>query len=73
MNWLITIIALVVGAIAGFFIGVFYLRKQMMNMSMDNKQIQQMAKQMGMNVNQKQLNQMSKTMKTMQQKQSRKK
>ncbi len=63
MDIVIPIVTFVVGAIGGFAGGVFYLRRQMSNMSMDNKQIQQMARQMGMNLNQKQLNQMNRKMK----------
>jgi len=73
MNVVIPIITFIVGAAAGFAIGVFYLKRQFSNMSTDPKQIQQMAKQMGMNLNQKQLNQMSRTMNNMSKKQSKKK
>jgi uncharacterized protein YneF (UPF0154 family) len=65
---IIPIITLLVGLIGGFFIGVYYLKRQMTNMSMDDKQLQVMAKSMGMNLNQKQLNQASRMMKTAQQK-----
>ncbi|MFV9511527.1 YneF family protein [Tepidibacillus sp. LV47] len=65
MNIVIPIITFVVGAVAGFAIGVFYLRKQFANMAMDQKQIQQMARKMGMNLNQKQLNQMSRMINNM--------
>ena len=63
MDIIIPIVTFIVGAVGGFAGGVFYLRRQMSNMSMDNKQIQQMARQMGMNLNQKQLNQMNRKMK----------
>jgi len=62
MDIAIPIITFIVGAVGGFAGGVFYLKKQMTNMSMDNKQMQQMAKQMGVNLNQKQLNQMNRMM-----------
>lgn len=63
MDIIIPIVTFIIGAVGGFAGGVFYLRRQMSNMSMDNKQIQQMARQMGMNLNQKQLNQMNRKMK----------
>lgn len=50
------ILGLAIGAVGGF----YYLKKQMTNMTMDSKQMQQMARQMGYNLNQKQLNQMNK-------------
>ncbi|KXG44108.1 YneF family protein [Tepidibacillus infernus] len=65
MDIVIPILTFIAGGVAGFAGGVYYLRKQMTNMSMDNKQIQQMARQMGVNLNQKQLNQMNKMMQSM--------
>ncbi len=65
MNYIIPIITLIIGIIVGFLFGVYYLRKQMMNMSMDNKNLQEMAKKMGINLNQQQINQANKMMKTM--------
>lgn len=62
MDIIIPIITFIVGLILGALIGVYYLKRQMTNMSMDNKQLQQMAKQMGYNLNQKQLNQVNKMM-----------
>lgn len=64
-QWIIPILTLILGLVGGFFIGVYYLRKQMTNMQMDEKQIQTMARSMGMNLNQKQLKQMSRNMKNM--------
>lgn len=65
MEWIIPIVTLIVGLVAGFFGGSYYLRRQLSNMQMDEKQIQAMARSMGMNLNQKQLKQMSRTMKNM--------
>lgn len=62
---IIPIITLIVGLVAGFFGGVYYLKKQMTNMQFDEKQMAQIARSMGMNVNQKQLRQMSQRMKNM--------
>ncbi|MGD8191997.1 YneF family protein [Brevibacillus ginsengisoli] len=62
-QWIIPILTLILGLVGGFFIGVYYLRKQVSNMQMDEKQIQTMARSMGMNLNQKQLKQMTRNMK----------
>jgi len=64
-QWIIPILTLLVGLVGGFYGGVYYLRKQMANMQMDEKQLQAMARSMGMNLNQKQLKQMSRNMKNM--------
>ncbi|AMA74083.1 MULTISPECIES: YneF family protein [Aneurinibacillus] len=64
-DYIIPILTLLVGVIAGFALGVWYLRNQMANMQMDEKQIQQIARSMGMNLNQKQLNQMTRRMQNM--------
>jgi uncharacterized protein YneF (UPF0154 family) len=64
-SWIIPILTLIAGLIGGFFAGTYYLRKQLENMQMDEKQLQAMARSMGMNLNQKQLKQMSRTMKNM--------
>ncbi|WP_439644858.1 YneF family protein [Aneurinibacillus tyrosinisolvens] len=61
-NYIIPILTLVVGLVGGFSIGVWYLKRQMTNMQMDEKQLQQIARSMGMNLNQKQLNQMTRRM-----------
>ncbi|MCU6712322.1 YneF family protein [Paenibacillus sp. J5C_2022] len=54
-NIVIPIITLIVGAIAGFFVGVFYLRKQLERMQSDPEMLQRMAKQMGYNLNNNQM------------------
>ncbi|QDX92626.1 YneF family protein [Brevibacterium sp. JNUCC-42] len=64
-NWVIPIVTLLAGLAGGFYGGVHYLKKQVANMQMDEKQIQTMARSMGMNLNQKQLKQMSRNMKNM--------
>lgn len=64
-NWVIPIVTLLVGLAGGFYGGTLYLKKQLGNMQMDDKQIQTMARSMGMNLNQKQLKQMSRNMKNM--------
>ncbi len=60
---IVAAITLLVGAVAGFFAGVTYLRKQMEKMQSDPKMLQQMARQMGYNVNKQQLNKMQQAMK----------
>ncbi|MFX3631306.1 MAG: YneF family protein [Candidatus Pristimantibacillus sp.] len=52
---IIPIVTLIVGAVGGFFIGVFYLRKQLEKMQNDPEMIQKMAKQMGYNLNKQQM------------------
>ena len=61
MGWLILtgVVALIVGLVSGFFIGVTYLRKQLermqndpnmlANMSKDPEMMKRVAKQMGLN------------------------
>lgn len=56
MNYIIPIITLIVGAVGGFFGGVYYLRKQIEKMQSDPDMLQKMAKQMGYNMNKQQLN-----------------
>ncbi|MFS0726137.1 YneF family protein [Paenibacillus sp. 1P07SE] len=51
----IPVITLIVGLVGGFFIGVFYLRKQLEKMQSDPEMLQKMAKQMGYNMNKQQL------------------
>ncbi|WP_442603001.1 YneF family protein [Paenibacillus sp. KN14-4R] len=63
MVWLYIAIALIVGLAGGFFIGVFYLRKQLEKMQNDPEMIQKMAKQMGYNLNKQQMNKMQGMMK----------
>lgn len=57
------VVVLIVGIIAGFASGVYYLRKQMMKMQSDPQMLQKMAKQMGYNLNSKQMQQAQKMMK----------
>ncbi|MGG4142734.1 YneF family protein [Paenibacillus algorifonticola] len=54
-EYIIPIVTLIVGAVGGFFIGVFYLRKQLEKMQSDPEMIQKMAKQMGYNLNKQQM------------------
>ncbi|AIQ62302.1 hypothetical protein PSTEL_03375 [Paenibacillus stellifer] len=63
MNIALPIITLVVGLIGGFFIGVFYLRKQMTRMQNDPEMLQKVAKQMGYNLNGKQMQRAQQMMK----------
>ncbi|MFP4978053.1 YneF family protein [Paenibacillus sp. CN-4] len=63
MDIVIPIITLVVGLIGGFFIGVFYLRKQMEKMQNDPEMLQKVAKQMGYNLNGKQMQRAQQMMK----------
>lgn len=51
------------GILIGFFIGVFYLRKQLERMQTDPKMIQEMARKMGYKVNKQQLNQVQNMLK----------
>lgn len=60
---IIPVTTLIVGLVGGFFIGVFYLRRQLEQMQNDPKMLQQMAKQMGYNVNKQQLQRMQHMMK----------
>ncbi|MFD0961313.1 YneF family protein [Paenibacillus chungangensis] len=62
-NIVIPIITLIVGAIAGFFVGVFYLRKQLERMQSDPEMLQRMAKQMGYNLNNNQMKRAQQMMK----------
>jgi uncharacterized protein YneF (UPF0154 family) len=54
-QWIIPIVTLLVGGIGGFFVGVYYLRKQLENMQNNPEMLQQMAKQMGYNMNKQQM------------------
>jgi len=65
MTWYIVtaIAALIVGLVGGFFIGVYYLRKQLENMQSNPQMIQEMAKKMGYNLNRQQLNKAQSMMK----------
>jgi uncharacterized protein len=66
MDIVIPIITLIVGLVGGFFIGVYYLRRQMEAMQNNPEMLREMAKKMGYNVNQKQMNQMQQMMKNQQ-------
>lgn len=63
MNVVIPIITLIVGLVGGFFIGVFYLRKQLEKMQNDPQMLQKMAQQMGYNLNSKQMQRAQQMMK----------
>lgn len=60
---IIPIVTLIVGAVGGFFVGVFYLRKQLEKMQNDPEMIQKMAKQMGYNLNKQQMSRAQNMMK----------
>ncbi|MFD1884545.1 MULTISPECIES: YneF family protein [Paenibacillus] len=62
-NWVIPIVTLIVGLVGGFFIGAYYLRKQLEKMQNDPQMLQKMAKQMGYNLNSKQMQQAQQMMK----------
>jgi uncharacterized protein len=63
MQYVIPVITLIVGAVGGFFAGVFYLRKQMEKMQNDPQMLQKMAKQMGYNMNKQQMQKVQQMMK----------
>ncbi|MCJ8011755.1 YneF family protein [Paenibacillus sp. KQZ6P-2] len=63
MQYVIPVITLIVGLVGGFFIGVFYLRKQMEKMQSDPQMLQKMAKQMGYNLNNRQMQKAQQMMK----------
>ncbi|NMO98087.1 YneF family protein [Paenibacillus lemnae] len=63
MDIVIPIITLIVGLVGGFFIGVFYLRKQLEKMQSNPDMLQKMAKQMGYNLNGKQMQRAQQMMK----------
>ncbi|MNO71004.1 hypothetical protein D3C76_619060 [compost metagenome] len=63
MDIALPIITLIVGLVGGFFIGVYYLRKQMEKMQSDPQMLQKMAKQMGYNLNGKQMQKAQQMMK----------
>lgn len=62
-DYVIPIVTLIVGAVIGFFAGVFYLKKQMEKMQNDPEMLQKMAKQMGYNMNKQQMNKVQQMMK----------
>ncbi|MDB4867541.1 MAG: YneF family protein [Cohnella sp.] len=65
MVWtiVIPIVTLIVGAVIGFLVGVFYLRRQLTKMQSDPEALQKMAKQMGYNMNKQQLQKAQQMMK----------
>lgn len=63
MDIVIPIITLIVGLVGGFFIGVYYLRRQMTAMQNDPEMLQKVAKQMGMNLNPAQMQRAKQMMK----------
>jgi uncharacterized protein len=71
MNIALPIITLVVGLIGGFFIGVYYLRRQMTTMQNDPEMLQKVAKQMGYNLNGKQMQRAQQMLKNQNQKPGR--
>lgn len=56
-------VAALAGLAAGFFIGVYVVRKQMEKWQQDPKRIQDMAKKMGISLNRQQMNQARKMLK----------
>lgn len=62
MDIILPIATFVIGGIAGFAGGVFYLKRQLTKMQNDPETMKQMAKQMGYNLNKNQMNQMQKMM-----------
>ncbi|MEX2414615.1 MAG: YneF family protein [Paenibacillaceae bacterium] len=63
LDIVIPVVTLIVGLVGGFFIGIYYFRKQMENMQNNPEMLQQMAKQMGYNLNSKQLGKAQQMMK----------
>ena len=62
-TWVIGAACLVGGAVGGFFLGVWFLRRSMANMQWDDQDIAQMARRMGMNLNPRQLQAVKQQMK----------
>ncbi|MBP1964643.1 YneF family protein [Paenibacillus aceris] len=62
-SYLIPILTLIVGLVGGFFIGVFYLKRQLEAMQNNPEMLAKMAKQMGYNMNKQQLNKAQQMMK----------
>jgi uncharacterized protein YneF (UPF0154 family) len=62
-SYIIPIVTLIVGLVGGFFIGVYYLKKQMETMQNNPEMLQKMAKQMGYNMNKQQMNKVQNMMK----------
>lgn len=66
MVWyfVVGILCLLIGALAGFYGGVAVLKKKMEQQQMSEEEVKIMAKRMGMNLNQKQLAQVTRQMKS---------
>lgn len=62
-NIVIPIVTLIVGAVGGFFVGVYYLRMQMEKMQNNPEMIKEMAAKMGYKMNKQQLNRVQQAMK----------
>lgn len=62
-NYIIPILTLIVGAVGGFFAGVYYLRRQLEKMQSNPEMLQEMAKKMGYNLDKKQLGKAQQMMK----------
>jgi uncharacterized protein YneF (UPF0154 family) len=62
-TWIGIVLALIVGGVGGFFVGVYYLRRQLEQMQKNPAMIQEMAKKMGYNLNKQQLNKAQQMMK----------
>jgi uncharacterized protein YneF (UPF0154 family) len=62
-DWIIPIVTLIIGLAGGFFIGVFYLRRQLEQMQSNPEMLAQMAKKMGYNLNKQQMNKVQTMMK----------
>ncbi|WP_276356685.1 YneF family protein [Cohnella caldifontis] len=60
---IIPIATLIVGAVIGFIIGVFYLRSQLTKMQNNPDMLAKMAKQMGYNMNKQQIQKAQQMMK----------
>jgi len=65
MVWdiVIPVVTLVAGLVGGFFIGVYYLRRQLEEMQNNPEMLQKMARQMGYNINKQQLQRVQHMMK----------
>ncbi|GAX91428.1 hypothetical protein EFBL_3097 [Effusibacillus lacus] len=66
--WVIGILSFLLGVVAGFYLAVQYMKKQMANMQMSEAEIQAMARSMGRNLNKKQLAQITRQMKNVNEK-----
>jgi uncharacterized protein YneF (UPF0154 family) len=62
-SYVIPILTLIVGLVGGFFIGVYYLKRQMEAMQNNPEMLQKMAKQIGYNMNKQQLSKVQNMMK----------